>query len=183
MAPRIQLRVHTGPRDLAHLPEDDDALGDAIFQKVRAATQKGLPRPAVLVIDATQVRQYDAIPLLRRVRADQGRLLAAVGGQADAECTALAGTLTVRAGSRSDSVRALVVYLEWPDNRWWTAWQLLDAGGKPVGDAPRVRRAVDGAPRPRGMGGWFARSRREGLRLRMEPIPRAGRQAGLDLVH
>jgi hypothetical protein len=175
--------VHTGPRDLEHLPEDDDALGDAIFQKVRAASQKGLPRPAVLVIDATQVRQYDAVPLLRRGPSDQGRLLAAVGGQPDAECAAFAGTLTVRAGPRAQPARALVVYLEWPDNRWWTAWQLLDGDGQPVGDEPRVRRAVDGAPRPRGMGGWFARTRREGLRLRMEPIPRAGRQAGLDLVH
>jgi hypothetical protein len=89
----------------------------------------------------------------------------------------------VRAGRTPQPVRALVVYLEWPDNRWWTAWQALDADGAPVGDEPQVRRAVEGYPRPGGMGGWFARARREGLRLNLEPVHRPGRQAGLDLVH
>lgn len=175
--------MHTGPRDRAHLPDDDDALGQAIFGKVLEAAGKGLPRPAVLVLDDAQVRQYDAVPLLRQPAADQGRMLAAVAGQPDASCAAFAGTLTVRTGPSAQPARALVVYLEWPDNRWWTAWQLLDGDGRPVGEAPRIRRAVDGAPRPGGMGGWFARVRREGLRLRLEPVPRPGRQAGLDLVH
>lgn len=180
---RLQLRVHTGRRDPAQLPADDDALGEALFARVVTAAGKGLPRPAVLVLEAEQIRQYDAVPLLKRAAADRGRLLAAVCGQSIAECTAFAGTLTVRAGRAAQPLRALVVYVEWPDNRWWTAWQFLDEDGAPVGDAPQIRRAVDGYPRPGGMGGWFARARRESLRLNLEPVPRPGRQAGLDLVH
>jgi len=181
MSQRLQLRVHSGPRDHARLPSDDDALGDALFEQVRSATARGLPRPAVLVLDAQQVRQFDAVPLLQRAPFDQGRLLAAVGGQPDAECAALAGGLTLRTGG--GPARAIVVYLEWPDNRWWTAWQPLDGSGRPAGEGPRVRRAVDGAPRPGGLGGWFSRARREGLRLRLEPQTPPGHQGGLDLVH
>ena len=183
MAPLLHLRVHTGPRNRSVLPEDDDALGGALFERVRAATARGAPRPAMLVIEPDEVRQYDAVPLLRQAQSDRGRLLAAIGGQAGVECAAFAGSLTVRMGPRREPTRALVVYLEWPDNRWWTAWQLLDGQGRPVGDAPRIRRAVDGAPRPGGMGGWFAQVRREGLRVRMERVRPPGRQRGLDLVH
>ena len=181
MSERLQLRVQTGPRDHVRLPSEDDALGDALFAQVKAATERGLPRPAMLVLDETQVRQFDAVPLLQRSSMDRGRLLAAVGGQPDAECAALAGSLTLRMGQRP--TRAIVVYLEWPDNRWWTAWQVLDDEGRPAGDGPQVRRAVDGAPRPGGLGGWFSRTRREGLRLKLEQRMPPGHQAGLDLVH
>ena len=64
---------------------------------------------------------------------------------------------------------AVVVYAEWPDNRWWTAWQFIDRERQVLGEEPEIRRAVDGWPRPGGMGGWFAYARRTGVRLRLQP--------------
>jgi hypothetical protein len=183
MPPRFQLRVHEGPRDRDRFPSDGDALGRSLFGMLTDALEKGLPRPALLCLDADRLRQVDIVPVLRSLDRDRERMLAALGGQPELECAALAGTLALRTGRGQPPRRALVVYLEWPDNRWWTAWQALTEDRALVGDEPVIRRAEDGWPRPGGVGGWFARARREGLTARLERKPEPGHQAGLDLVH
>jgi hypothetical protein len=96
-------------------------------------------------------------------------MMAAIGGQTEASCSALVGVFKVRFGRMPQPQRAVICFIEWPDNRWWTCWQLLDSDRKLVGDAPVVRRAVDGWPRPNGVGGWFSMVRRTGLKLRLVP--------------
>ncbi len=175
------LKVRTGPRDRAVLPDGDDALGEALFARVRATAEaSGPPRPALLAITDDTVEQFDLPTLAAIEEPHRTRIIAAAAGRPELTCGAMAGTFRVHRG-QDPQLRALVVFIEWPDNRWWTAWHPLDAQGRPVDGESMIRRAVDGAPLPRGVGGWFARVRREGLRLnRSEPEMV---QPGLHLVH
>lgn len=182
---RLRLRVRTSARDPKLLPsEGDDALGEAMFDHlVSTATRKGPPRPAVIALTHDQIEQFDAVAVQKHDEPARSRLMATIAGRPDLECGAIAGTMQLTRG-RATRQRVLMVFIEWPDNRWWTAWQLLDEDGKPVEGEPVVRRAVDGWPRPRGIGGWFARCRREHLHLQMKrQVASDSPQAGLSLVH
>ena len=179
MPPTFRLRVHTSKRDPTRFPEGDDALGLSLMKLVNQALERGTPRPAMLVFRGEQLEQFDLSPLLSIESNHRKRMLAAIAGQPGVECAAVLGILRIGAPG-GPAQRAASVYLEWPDNRWWTSWQLLDPRDRtPRGDA-LVRRAVDGAPRPDGMGGWFARARRLGLQLH---VRRQGGQPGEQLVH
>ena len=182
MPPRFRLRIQTGPRDPAKLPLDDDALGEAVLSRVRDALVQGFPRPAMLLLRDLEVQQLDVAPLMAAPPEHRERMFAAAAGQDDVRCAVLAGALSLRRRVNGQIVghRAVVVYVEFPDNRWWTAWQLVDDDRALLGDGPVLRRAIDGSPRPGGVGGWFARARREGLKLQVERPPG---QEGLDLVH
>ena len=190
--PSFRLRMARGPRDLARFPRAplragegdgaaaDDALGEGVFAAVLDALRRGLPRPALLAFFAEEVEQVDIAPLASADPAHRERMLAALaGGRPGVEAVALVGVLQVRSGRAGG--RAAVAFVEWPDNRWWTAWRFIDEARRPLGEAAVVRRAVDGWPRPNGVGGWFARARREQLRLNRRPL--GGAQEGLGLVH
>ncbi len=171
MPPRFQLKTRTGPRDLERLPTDDDALGERLFGVLSATLERGRPRPALLVLRPGQVDQVDMSTVLRHPRPEAWRLVAAFAGQQDVECVALVGALRVRARGVPKPAPALVLYVEWPDNRWWTAWRFFDRERALLGEEPLVRRAVDGWPRPSGMGGWFSLARRTGVKLKVERPP------------
>ena len=181
----LRLRVRTGVRDPELLPpEGDDALGESMFAHLcSTAERKGPPRPALVALTTAQVEQYDLMAVHKNPEPARSRLVAAIVGRPELDCGAVAGTMhfTTRQGKRH---RALMVFIEWPDNRWWTAWQFLSTEGVPVEGSRVVRRAVDGWPRPRGVGGWFAQCRREQLHLKMRRSPNTEvTQAGLHLVH
>jgi hypothetical protein len=161
------MRAHQSPRDLDRFPQEDSALGEVIFGLVRAALDKGLPRPAMFVFFADQVDRFDLAPLMHQPRAIRDRMMGAIAGQADVECVALLGVLQIKRPKAGVSLRGAVAFIEWPDNRWWTAWLPLNEDGKPAVEEPEVRTAVDGFPRPGGVGGWFSLARRTGLRLHM----------------
>ncbi len=169
MSGEQRLRIRSSPRDPARLPEEDEALGQSFFTQLAASLLRGLPRPALLLLRPAQVDQVDVLDVLRKP-ADQGHtLLAALCGQEGVECAALIGVLTVRTGPQRGA-RAAVVFVEWPDNRWWTAWQPMDDSRVLVGEGPIVRAAVDGWPKPGGVGGWFAKARRLDLQLRLTKV-------------
>ena len=179
----FSLRFRTGPRDPALLPREDEALGQQLFARGCAVLDRGLPRPVMLVLREAQVDQVDIAQVLAAPLPHRERMLSAIAGQQAVTAAALVGTLSLERKNRGRVVarsRALAVYLEWPDNRWWTCWQLVGDDRALVGDGPLVRRAVDGEPRPGGIGGWFARARREGLRLQ---VRRPAGLEGLDNVH
>ena len=98
-------------------------------------------------------------------------MLAAFAGQEGLDCVALVGVLQVRMEGMQQPGQALSTFIEWPDNRWWAAWQFIDPKRSLLGEGPVVRRAEDGWPRPGGVGGWFAMARRTGARLVVEPQP------------
>jgi len=163
----LQLKGSTTIRDLDLYPRDDDALGMKLFGLVSGALSKGRPAPAVFlfsesVIDKFAYRSFaDHPPQVRR------RILGALAGQDHIECLAMIGSLRFRGKGPLNGSWVASVFIEWPDNRWWTAWQPIGPRGGLVGDEPQIRTAIDGSPRPGGLGGWFALARRTGLRLRV----------------
>jgi hypothetical protein len=177
-----RIRVGIGPRDKARFPLEDDALGRALYGRLeRAIGAKGLPRPAVLALQESQIIQYDILPLLKS-GADVHRFVSAVAGQMGIEAVASVGL--VRIGPPHQRVPrqrlAAMCFVEWPDSRWWAALRLLE-GREFREDWPVVFRcAVDGDPRPGGVGAWFSRARLQNLCLNMQI---EGPQGGLNLVH
>ena len=91
-----------------------------------------------------------------------------MAGQSGVECVAMLGAFRFRGRGPLNGQWVASVFIEWPDNRWWTAWQPIGPSRELVGLEPQIRTAWDGSPRPNGVGGWFARARREGLRLRVQ---------------
>lgn len=181
-SPGFRMRVQVARRDLDRFPRDDDSLGENLFGLLDSALQAGrVPRPAMMVFREDQVDHFDILPALQTSRQHGHRLLSALVGQDQVEGAALVGVLVVRQ-NRPDAppMRAAVCFAEWPDNRWWNAWQPLDQQNRPVGEAPVVRRAIDGFPKPGGLGGWFAAARRHRLKLRMQPVGQGGEPA---MVH
>ena len=171
--PAFKIRVRTGPRSTERFPTDDDALGGQLSALVTGALARGLPRPAVLVLRADQVDWFDAVPLLKATPLHRHRMLGAIAGQEGVECVAMVGTFQVRhgrsrPGQRPPLQRALLCFIEWPDNRWWASWRLLGDDKQPITDAPMIRTAVDGWPRPGGVGGWFSLARRQRLTLNLK---------------
>lgn len=180
--PQWTLRVRTGPRDPKLLPLGDDALGEAMLTRLLdVARETGPPRPALVAVHPERVEQFDLATIHKAPEPHRTRLTASILGREELDCGVVAGTLMVQRPGGAKG-RGLVVFIEWPDNRWWTAWHALGPDRQPVDGEATIRRAVDGWPRPRGVGGWFARVRREGLRLRVNrPLPQV--QPGLALVH
>lgn len=168
MGPGFRLRHMMAPRDPARFPSADEPLGRSLFGMACGGLERGLPRPTLLVLRPDQVDQFDLGGLGSAAPPIRERMVSAMAGLDGAECVALVGALRVRAPGAREPQRAVVVFIEWSDNRWWTAWQAVDDKHQLVGDEPVVRAAVDGWARPNGVGGWFARARREGLRLRTQ---------------
>ena len=169
MTQPFQLRVSVGPRDLERFPEEDEALGESLFGMLSGALDRGLPRPTMLVFRPDQIDRFDVVPVLKSPQPHRTRMMAAIAGQSEASCSAMVGVFKVKFGPMREPRRAIICFVEWPDCRWWTCWQMLDDDRKPVGDGPEVRRAVDGWPRPGGVGGWFSMVRRTGVKLRLIP--------------
>ncbi len=159
----MRLRAFVGERDLSRFPEDDDGLGRAVMQVVEDALKKGRPRPGFFAFRGDQMDRFDLGPLMRAPRKRRDMFLAAIAGRRDIECVALLGVMRVGKGKRSGPGRSAVVYVEWPDNRWWTAW--LPVGTVSEEQELVVRTAEEGWPRPGGVGGWFSLARRTGVRL------------------
>lgn len=177
----LQLRVHQGPRDPGRFPVEDVALGRALFGQVTRALERGLLRPALLTLDANQVFQYDVGSVRNAV--ERRRLMAALGGQPGLECSAMLGVVPVRRARQEVAQPGAVVFIEWPDNRWWSSWLPLGPDRKPLADQAIERSAVEGWPRPGGVGGWFSTVRRTGLRYDLKRTPAPGDQPGLTAVH
>ncbi|NOY28184.1 MAG: hypothetical protein GXP62_20150 [Oligoflexia bacterium] len=169
----MRLRVRSGERAADRFPTNEDALGQALFSMLAKALEMGLPRPAFLVFRPDQIDEIDALPIMRMPVRHGHRMLSAIAGQPGVECVALVAALTLRTGERTGA-RAGVVFIEWPDNRWWTAWQPLSDERVLLGGEPAVRLAAEGWPKPGGVGGWFATARRLTLRLRMSPVQADG---------
>jgi hypothetical protein len=177
-----RIRVGVGPRDKKRFPFEEDALGRALYSRLEAAIIAGQhPRPAVLALMETQITQFDILPLLKN-GADVHRFVGAVAGQDFIEAVVSVGLVRVgsRRRQRANAPLAAMCFVEWPDSRWWGALRLLE-GKQFRQDWPAVFHcAVDGDPRPAGVGGWFSRARRENLRLNAQI---EGAQGGLNLVH
>ncbi len=170
MSERVRLRARKGNRDPYRLPMGDDALGRALFAELLASQVSESRPPALISLGERDFSWFDLGSVLRSPQPHRERMVAALAGQPGAQAAAILGVVNLRFGRDDPGKPCAVVYLEWPDNRWWTAWQPVDAERRPLGDGPTVRRAVDGHPRPGGVGGWFSMCRRLGLKLTLTPV-------------
>lgn len=163
-------RTTFGPRDLRRFPVEPTELGPKLFAIVEEAAQRGLPRPVILGFSAETVEQHELLPIAR-AGGDVHRFVAAVAGQEGVQAVALAGAVMVRFARDPAQTRAAVmVFVEWPDGRWWSALRILQ-DRRLVDEHPAiVRSAWAGHPRPGGLGGWWSRARVEGLRLQLAPV-------------
>lgn len=154
--------VHDGDRSA------DDALGEALVARVRRSLAEGRAPASGVVVRPSQV---DLVPLA--AAADAGvpfpNLLAGLVGRGGLDAVGILGRLWWRPQRAEPAVPVAVVFLEWTDCRWWAWQQLLDAQGRPIADGERCWRAVDGDPKPGGLGGWWSLARRTGARLDLTP--------------
>jgi hypothetical protein len=135
---------------------------------------RGVPPPTALVLRADQVELIDLRPILK-AGLSVHRFVAAAAGQPEVEALALLAVLNLEEAGRPLG-RAGTAFVEWPDNRWWQGYYLLGQSFQPMDDMPLVVRcAKEGAPRPKGFGGWFSRARFQRLCLQLERVtPPAG---------
>jgi hypothetical protein len=176
----VRTRISIGPRDPQRFPGEDDDLGRSLLALVEGAIEEQgkLPRPSLLAFRPEQVEQYDLRPVVKS-DADVHRFISAVAGQPGIEAVSLLGVLGVRFGRAPMPTPAVVAFVEWPDCRWWSAVRPLEERALREDWPALLRSAVEGYPRPGGMGGWFSRARREQLQLRVG----SSAQPGLGMVH
>jgi hypothetical protein len=163
----LRIQGQAATRDLAVFPAEDEALGSALFSQVTLALKRGIPRPASFVFFTDSMDRFSLAPLAGLNSRARTRVLAGMAGQDDVECMAVLGAFRFRGKGPLNGQWVASVFIEWPDNRWWTAWQPIGPKRALVGDGPQLRNALDGSPRPGGVGGWFALARRAGLKLRV----------------
>ena len=182
MSTLLRLQVRSGPR-VPRFPAEDEALGSAMWSVLSRAVAQGQAPPAVFLFTAERVLVTGLGPVIADPRRTH-RLVAALAGMDGIEAVAMVGLL-FRRRRGMPAWRYAVVFLEWPDGRWWLAQRRVDEAGRFAGDADvEVLRAIDDVPRPGGVGGWFTRARFEGLRAHLEPgAPAPGRSDPEDTVH
>jgi hypothetical protein len=154
--------VHDGDRSA------DDTLGEGLVARVRHGLSTGQAPASGVVVRAAQI---DLVPLapVADARVPFGQVLAGLVGRGELDAIGVVGRLWWRRRRDERPVAVAVVFLEWTDCRWWCWQQLLDAEGRPVADGERCWRAVDGDPKPVGLGGWWSLARRTGARLDLTP--------------
>ena len=164
----VRLRGSTSARDPQRYPAEDEALGFALFAQVGAALKRGTPAPAAFIFFPDRIDRFSLNGLAGLPHRSRDRLISAMAGQDQVECMAMMGAFRFRGRGPLNGQWVASAFIEWPDNRWWTAWQPIGPTRELVGLDPQVRAAIDGSPRPNGVGGWFARARRHGLKLRVQ---------------
>lgn len=181
MRPTIQLQRSRSIRYIGEFPSSDAELGAAFWKLTTERLPQGRPKPTFVLVLPDAIESVPAAQVTAHGPLAGLRVCAALAGEPGAEALALVGTVAVRTRRNADPAPALLVFFERPDNRWWLAWSPLNEAGQLRWTDPEVRAAVEGWPRPRGLGGWFSLSRREGLRL--ERTSEGAGQAGLGLIH
>jgi hypothetical protein len=165
----LQVRVQSVPTDGIG---SDDALGERLVSLLHGAVQRGGAPASAMVVTPDRI---DIVPLRPVVEAKMrpGLFLAglsrgAFGSEAPI-AVGLIGTFTWRRTREDAGIPLVMTFLEWADCRWWQWRALVDPGASPLAirhDTETTLRAVDGAARPDGLGGWWSLGRRRPVDLR-----------------
>jgi hypothetical protein len=158
----LRLRVHTGARP--DLRSDRD-LGDHLVDTVR----KAFPRAPSAAV-AVRPDRIEFIPLHPLIEQSRSPLHFLAGlTTTGVEAVGLVGAFRYRPAREAPFSPIAMVFVEWTDCRWWQ-WRSLVADNALVPDTDTFGAAVDGDPKPGGLGGWWSFARRTGLVLQHRPI-------------
>lgn len=137
---------------------------------VRTGLQKGhAPGSAVAIRES----RIDIIPLapLATAKVHMGAFMAGLtrsrlDGHDEPIAVGLLGRFTWRRGNKGTGLPVGMVFLEWPDGRWWH-WRVGLEGdaGRMLEDSETLDQAEDGLPKPRSLGGWWSLGRRRNLSM------------------
>lgn len=159
----LSLRVGSSFLDLADA--SDDAIGETLVGRVRRALMHGeAPSAAVIV----RPERLDVIGLGPIVEQDLGvgRFLSTLTRSrtrepvGDVLAVGIVGTVRLAPPTGGERVPLALVFLEWPDCRWWEWKALLDPTDGHLLEQTETRlRAVDGDAMPPGLGRWWSTGR------------------------
>ena len=157
-------KIRVWERDLEKFPGIDDELGRSLFTEIHKRAFLGSLLPEFWLFYADRIECFDLRPSFAYTPMNKMLLLSAIAGREGIECAALLCT----AKSDAAGTPSGVCFIEWPDNRWWMGTQLHKKGGGLLSEHPIITRAVDGAPKPAHLGGWFSTARRLQIRLNIQ---------------
>ena len=149
---------------------DEDQLGVRLQGLVERNLERGAPTVGVVA----RRDEVILVPLRPFIDAKHRLPLVLAGlarwneGEGPPEAVGVMGRMRRRGRGDRQWAPFATVFLEWPDGRWWHWQLLLDADGAPLPDSSTQARAVDGLPRPSGLGGWWTLSRTRKPSLKLE---------------
>jgi hypothetical protein len=154
----------------------DEALGQELAERVRKAVERRqaptvalIARPERLDFVGLRTVVEEQLPVQRFIAGLTRAHVDAVGA---ASAVGVMGTVGARTPDGSGRVPMAVVFLEWPDCRWWYWRALVDPVEQVLrADTETVRRAVDGDPLPSGFGRWWTVGRHLRRSLRFDGWP------------
>jgi len=151
--------------------EKDGSLGDAL-QGLAARLAETSSVTRMLVVRPRSIDTIDPTPLhADGVPTHQGLIGMARSEtrHGPAEALGLAG----RARRGPDGPEEALLFLEWPDLRWWW-WRAPMVEGQVRRARSLVRDARWGDPMPDGLGRWWSRARRHRAEDAVVPMQRVG---------
>lgn len=172
---RLALKV----RDLPAWPSDDDgAVGRELVSLVEGAVARGGAPPAAVVLRPERTELVLLTPAVGAAvpfhRFMAGLTRSAVADASAAEAVGFIGTVRSVADERPGSETPMaVVFVEWPDCRWWFWRAALAEGGRGLRPGSEiVISATDGDRMPDRLGRWWSLGRRLGLTVSLEREPK-----------
>ena len=162
--------------------ESDDDLGRDVVALVRNALSRGSAPGSALVIRNGRLDIIPMGPLVQK-KVHIGAFLA---GLSRSELTDSGVVLAVGVMGRfrwrytpeKPQVPVVMVFIEWPDGRWWHWRAVIDQDNQSIReDTATMHRAEDGLPKPRSLGGWWSLGRRRNLRVKLAPRKKEGPKA------
>ena len=154
----LRFEVDFNARDGEEYPPDDESLGRSLFQNIHRQSFLGPLKPQLLVFFPEIVEHIALQPTANLSFRQKQAVIAGLVGRQQVELVAL-----ICGFAHKGEAKGVLCFLEWPDNRWWHGWQVMEEPGKLLSHLPIVSRAIDGKPKPGWLGGWFSRSRRHNL--------------------
>ena len=152
----------------------DDATGRNMSALVRNALARGRAPGSAVVLRGGRIDIIPMGPLIRN-RVHIGAFLGGLtrSEMADAgrvDVVGIIGRFKWRRNNEGPGLSVAMVFLEWPDGRWWHWRAIIDEEGEAVlPDTETVHRAEDGLPKPRSLGGWWSLGRRRKLNVTLSP--------------
>lgn len=153
---KVKTKIRYFERDKTKFPEDEDELGEQLFQLVsNQSFLGGLPLELWLFTDSS----IQTVSFGSRVSFFQ---VSALCGLEGVQAAALLGGAVKPNGQKIG-----YVFLEWSNCRWWFGSQALGGDGGVVLNYPMVQKATNSDDKPLGFGAWFSTARRLGLKAQI----------------